>query len=72
MSLIKGHIIYSKRKYKYIVETYDITDTMNAYYKVNITNAEGDTRQAYWDFRHQSLEQAVVKYILEQKRNYGM
>lgn len=68
MAILKGSLIYSNRKYKYKVEVCDVGESIPIRFTVRITNPAGATRDTYWDFRTESIEQAVIKYILSQKR----
>ncbi len=70
MAIIKGRLFIGKRKYKYYTQTFDVGETTEARFVVQITNPVGDARKTYWNFRKESIEQAVLKYIMEQKRKF--
>lgn len=68
---IRGSLVYCNRKYKYSADIQDTWETSDDRFIITITNPVGDHRRATWHFKKEGIEQAVIRYILSQKRAYS-
>lgn len=67
MALIRGTYYYKgKRAYRYEVNVYDAQDYNPADFTIHVTNPEGKTAIASWNFRARGIE-ACIKDCIEEK-----
>jgi hypothetical protein len=70
MATIRGTYYYKlKRAYKYEVNVTDTEDFNPLGFYIHITNPEGKTAIADWNFRNRGIEQSIKDFIEEKIKN---